>query len=173
MGRHIYSVSGHFPLDKCSHRTIAPHEIRPEQLPSGLLPPGQSPLNSFTLDNCPHEIYPRAIAPWTFAPRTFSQNNSPLNTRIMFSHLAVVLLLMTLGLMNITQHNHKRFQSRNSFASKVFRWNTQLFLFEKNDRVNSLVNLPCSEVGLRNEHSHFQMYACLHSFKFCENLSCH
>ena len=77
----IYSVSGHFPLDNCSHRTIAPHEIRPEQLPSRLLPPGQSPLNSFTLDNCPHEISPRAIAPWTFAPRTFSLNNSPLNTR--------------------------------------------------------------------------------------------
>ena len=26
---------------------------------------------------------------------------------------------------------------------------------------------------LRNENSHFQMYACLHSFTFCENLSYH
>ena len=26
---------------------------------------------------------------------------------------------------------------------------------------------------LRNEHSHFQMYAYLHSFTFCQNLSCH
>ena len=45
----------------------------------------------------------------------------------------------------MTQHNHKRFSI--SFVSNASRWNTQLFLFEKNCRVNSLVNLLCSGGG--------------------------
>ena len=68
-----------------------------------------------------------------------------------FSHHALVFLLLALGIYlfagyNITPHNHKGFQSGNSFVSNFPRWNTQLFLFEKNFGANSLVNLPGSGV---------------------------
>ena len=49
--------------------------------------------------------------------------------------------------MTITQDNHKRFPIKEKFVSNVFKWNTQLFLFEKLCGVNSLVNSHYDGVG--------------------------